>query len=263
MLFSSQEIADFINERFEPVWQSLRPVPRVTIDFQNGHVIRRTLQGNVATFICAPTGQVADILPGIYSAAGYLEQLTKLAEALRPLTEPHTNLATFISDYFRGDTLSRLRSGVSEEPNAGAQHFGVSVLGRGLYAALTGMMKRTKDTEPPDMALRAMSKAATQAPLKAAINPTYNRPAYESTVPPQSVRTLSSQETSQWEALIADTLVNERLRKERIHKYLRSLGAVQPGAVTRWLYREVLDADLDDPYLGLGKQLFDTYPFEN
>ena len=31
--------------------------------------------------------------------------------------------------------------------------------------------------------------------------------------------------------------------------------------MTRWLDREVLHADLDDPYLGLGKILFDTYPF--
>ena len=29
-----------------------------------------------------------------------------------------------------------------------------------------------------------------------------------------------------------------------------------PEQIKRWLYREVLHADLDDPYLGLGDALF-------
>jgi hypothetical protein len=35
----------------------------------------------------------------------------------------------------------------------------------------------------------------------------------------------------------------------------------RPEKVTRPLYRDVLHADLDDPYLGLGQALFGTYPF--
>ena len=31
--------------------------------------------------------------------------------------------------------------------------------------------------------------------------------------------------------------------------------------LTKWLYKEVLHADLDDPYLGLGNVLFANYPF--
>ena len=36
---------------------------------------------------------------------------------------------------------------------------------------------------------------------------------------------------------------------------------VKPDAMTKWLYRDVLDTDLDDPYLGLGKVLFSNHPF--
>jgi hypothetical protein len=109
-----------------------------------------------------------------------------------------------------------------------------------------------------------MSKAASQAPLKSAINPGYPRPSYEYATPPKSVPNLSPQETSQWQALINDTIVNERLRKENIHAKLRTAGgAARPETITKWLYKEILDSDLDDPYLGLGKQLFDTYPFEH
>jgi hypothetical protein len=36
---------------------------------------------------------------------------------------------------------------------------------------------------------------------------------------------------------------------------------VRPDEVTRPIYRDVLHADLDDPYLGLGEALFANYPF--
>ena len=34
-----------------------------------------------------------------------------------------------------------------------------------------------------------------------------------------------------------------------------------PAKVLKPIYKEVLHADLDDPYLGLGTALFENYPF--
>jgi hypothetical protein len=36
---------------------------------------------------------------------------------------------------------------------------------------------------------------------------------------------------------------------------------VQPEGVKKWLFKEVLAADLDDPTLGIGKLLDSRYPF--
>ena len=58
-----------------------------------------------------------------------------------------------------------------------------------------------------------------------------------------------------------DTRLNERVRRLQIHQHLAKVGSVSPQQVTKWMFREVLHADLDDPYLGLGKVLFDSYPF--
>jgi hypothetical protein len=55
--------------------------------------------------------------------------------------------------------------------------------------------------------------------------------------------------------------VNERIRRRAIHERLARLGAVGPDDVKKWLYKEVLHADLDDPLLGLGRLLNDNYPF--
>ena len=75
MLFSNDQVAQFINGYFEPVWEMVREVPIIRIDFGNGTVLTRTLHGNIATYVCAADGQVLDILAGIYTPAVYMAQL--------------------------------------------------------------------------------------------------------------------------------------------------------------------------------------------
>ncbi len=78
MLFSDENVAREINEKFEPIWVSVRDVPTVTIDFGKGHKIMRTLHGNVATHVLTADGTIVDILPGLYESQEYLAQLDQL-----------------------------------------------------------------------------------------------------------------------------------------------------------------------------------------
>ena len=87
MLFSNEEVAQFVNGNFEPAWEMVRPVPVIRIDFGNGQVATRTLHGNIASHVCAVDGQILDILPGIYTPPVYmaaLQQLRLLAASLGP-----------------------------------------------------------------------------------------------------------------------------------------------------------------------------------
>ena len=61
--------------------------------------------------------------------------------------------------------------------------------------------------------------------------------------------------------LVIDTRINEQHRRIQIHQYILQKGLTTPDDMHKWLYREVLHADLDDPYMGLGKVLFENYPF--
>jgi hypothetical protein len=61
--------------------------------------------------------------------------------------------------------------------------------------------------------------------------------------------------------LETDSHFNETVRRQQIHTYLAQAGPVTPPDLTKWLYRDVLHSDLDDPYLGLGETLFSSYPF--
>lgn len=58
-----------------------------------------------------------------------------------------------------------------------------------------------------------------------------------------------------------DTRHNETMRRPKVHAKLAELGMKPPEEITGWLYRDVLNADIEDPYLGLGDLLFSNYPF--
>jgi hypothetical protein len=62
------------------------------------------------------------------------------------------------------------------------------------------------------------------------------------------------QTLARWQALANDARINERNRRLQIHDRLAG-EALVPEQIKKWLYKEVLHTDLDDPYLGLGSVL--------
>lgn len=186
MLFSNPEVAKYINENFEPAWQSLRDVPIITVDFGGGRTIKRTLHGNIATYVCMPDGSVIDVLPGIYSPKAFVERLAEL----------HT--------------------------------FAVTKPGREQLLAYHQVRSRSGGKEVPQ---------GVFVPVKAELS-------------------------SKFPLLDEDVTHNERSRRAQIHSKLAAMGTmIYPAQIQKWLYKEVLHADLDDPYLGLGDALFASYPF--
>jgi hypothetical protein len=72
---------------------------------------------------------------------------------------------------------------------------------------------------------------------------------------------VTGEDVSSWKQLKEDTQLNETVRRRLIHEMLAEKGLVRPEAVVKRIYKDVLHADLDDPYLGLGNVLFANYPF--
>jgi hypothetical protein len=225
VLFSSEPIAAFINTHFEPCWESVRPVPLVTIDFGNGSKLTRTLNGNIATYVCSPDGRVLDILPGVYTPDAYLRQLEQLAllsryaqartsdESAQRLKEYHQRQAALLEK--------------NEPPAQFIESTGVSISGveKSIRLIVGGRSNR------------AINRVHSQQKVTAANS------------------------VANWKELAEDTRINETLHRRAIHAELAKLGPVPPSKITKWLYREVLHADLDDPMLGVGKLLEKNYPF--
>jgi hypothetical protein len=231
VLFSKPEVATFINRNFEPVWESVRAVPMVRIDFGNGTVVTRTLHGNIASYVCAADGQVLDVLPGIYAPAAYVERLYQLRL-----------LANYVDQQGQAKRAERLK----------AYH-------EGQRQALA------KKQPPPVFFNRAdMSKMLIEGGIKAVLLPGGKTPVRGKPLPAAAAelpKFRSKQELADWQLLVKDTEQNETLRRMQIHKMLASSDSVKPAAITKRLYKEVLHADLDDPYLGLGPVLFANYAF--
>src|SRR4029453_9263171 len=70
-LYSNKEISEFLRVNFVLHWQSVRPVPKVTIDFGDGRKLERTLTGNSAHYVLASDGTPLDVLPGLYSPLAF------------------------------------------------------------------------------------------------------------------------------------------------------------------------------------------------
>ncbi len=79
-LYSNKDIGNFLRVNYILHWQSVRPVPRVTIDFGDGRKLERTLTGNSAHYVLASDGTPLDVLPGLYSPPKFHQWLWELRD---------------------------------------------------------------------------------------------------------------------------------------------------------------------------------------
>jgi len=219
VLFSREDVSAFINQHFEPAWEMVRPVPIIRIDFGNGRTATRTLRGNIASYVCGVDGNVVDVLPGIYTPTAFTTALVMPRDLARDLER-----------FDAADGLARLR----DHHRARAQNLRAPA--RPARAVDVG--KVAIEVVVADVTLRQPSAT--------------NR---NETTPP---RPRTAAELAGWQPLVEDTRINETQRRLQIHDRLASSERVRPDQLKRWLYRDVLHADLDDPYMGLGGDFFEN-----
>ncbi len=229
MLFSRPDVANYINANFEAVWESVRPVPLVHIDFGNGTKLTRTLHGNIATYCCAADGQVLDIIAGVYDPEGYKARLEQLRL-----------LANYVDQEGVAKRTERLR----------AYH-------RGQVEAMQ------KDQPVPQLInVAMMMKARIEGGVKAVLVPG-GKAQPKKGEGQTKTEVVKGDDAATFKYLLDDTKANETVRRRQVSEMLASSDAVQRGQIVKKVYKDILLADLDDPYLGLGKTLFKDYPFKD
>lgn len=77
VLYPNAEVSAYLRDNYILHWQSVRPAPRITIDFGDGRKIERTITGNSIHYILDPAGNVIEALPGLYSPKAFLKYLTQ------------------------------------------------------------------------------------------------------------------------------------------------------------------------------------------
>jgi hypothetical protein len=80
-LYSNRSVSAYLRDHFILHWKTVRPVPRVTIDYGDGRRLERTLTGNSIHYILDAEGRAVDALPGLYGPAAFMRGLAQ-AEAV-------------------------------------------------------------------------------------------------------------------------------------------------------------------------------------
>jgi hypothetical protein len=97
MLYANEQVSNLLRERFVLHWQSVRPVPKLTIDFGDGRKMERTLTGNSIHYVLDSEGRVIDALPGMYGPGAFRRELERISSAAANLaasdTEDDRNIA--------------------------------------------------------------------------------------------------------------------------------------------------------------------------
>ncbi|HEX8733736.1 MAG TPA: hypothetical protein VF721_00300 [Pyrinomonadaceae bacterium] len=129
VLYSNAEISRFLRENYVLHWKSVRPAPKVTIDFGDGRKIERTLTGNSIHYLLDESGTIIDALPGLYSPQGFLKYITQAQKVSKiidgaPAADQRAALLKFRWLMF-DDILTKRRQAVAQakvklvEPKAG------------------------------------------------------------------------------------------------------------------------------------------------
>src|SRR4030095_10323509 len=108
VLYSNGAVSSLMREKFILHWQSVRPVPVITIDFGDGRKIERTITGNSIHYILDAAGQPIEAIPGLYGPQAFLRGLTEADTLFRSLagkTETQRQLA--LINYYR-DRINKI-----------------------------------------------------------------------------------------------------------------------------------------------------------
>ena len=234
MLFSDPKVSSFIRSNFVAAWEAVRPVPTVEIDFGNGRKLKRTVNGNIATYICDPTGRVVDVIPGLNTPEAYLESLryalnlyrASLASFEKTVIDYHAaNLETpTVYEWVRNDYAKAMVERLMR----------MSIDKRQELADKKGLGTRIV---PGPRTITDTAKSEIEMPVKK----------------------LTSEEAA---ILAADTEINRKERVPVIHRIL-SEKVVRPAEITKRIYKEALHCDLEAPYLGLISGAFNGGAYEN
>lgn len=81
VLYSNPQVSSVLREHFVLHWQSVRPAPRVTIDFGDGRKLEGTITGNSIHYVLDAEGRPLDALPGLYGPQAFLRSLIRVQGA--------------------------------------------------------------------------------------------------------------------------------------------------------------------------------------
>ncbi len=237
-LYPDPAVARVLREQFVLHWRSVRPVPKVRVDFGDGRVMERTLTGNSAHLVLDARGRVVDALPGLYGAKAFLRALEPAAALARAsdgkLAAYHRAAATAMLAAWLDD-LAAVGVRVRERSVAAAEAASTDAVWRAMAerhledARLSPVVAEVVHKLQPDAfqaGAIAMTKKMVEFPLLTKLMPLER-------------------------SIAEDTLRNERQLHRRVSERLATETCSDEAELTDWMYEQLFLMPLDDPWLGM------------
>ncbi len=80
MLYANAAISNELRNNWILHWESVRPVPKITIDFGDGRKLERTITGNSLHYVLSADGGIVDVLPGLWGPKEFLQEIREARE---------------------------------------------------------------------------------------------------------------------------------------------------------------------------------------
>ncbi|AFY36136.1 hypothetical protein [Calothrix sp. PCC 7507] len=275
-LYPNGEISQYLRDRYILHWQSVRPVPKVTVDFGDGRKLERTITGNSIHYILDSSGVPIDAIPGLYGPQAFLRQLVASEKAVKEYTKSQgVARVSFLRDYHRqslvasqrqwGADLAKLGiknlprlvempSGSNEAPNATT----AGTIAVAKMAVESPMLRNITSANRNQASLQEITDSATwqriaklytaDAKLDSQSVALIRTKRFAADKSDNLQRVINNFET----AMVLDTVRNEYTLHNQIHQWFMQGNVTNDvNALNEKVYAELFLTPNSDPWLGL------------
>lgn len=258
VLYADPRVADRLRDEYVLYWRSVRPAPKVTIDFGDGRKLMRTITGNSIHYVLDSEGRLIDALPGMYAPEAFLAALERAGQIARATTELDAILRHDALAEFHRAELVRL----TDELQVSLGRIG-ELEGSPLESALLGGALDTNNAAVQDIALweRLAEADSQRVKLHPASEQFVRRQLLQAGIANRLAVSKARAESPLLQAIAgferslhADTLRNEYVLHRLLHDWLSASAPRDFGELfvfNERVYAELFQAPLDDPWAGL------------
>ena len=265
LLYSNRQISAYLRANYVLHWKSERPAPVMTIDFGGGRRMQRTVTGNSIHYVLDAEGRPLDAIPGLYSAPAFLSLLREGVALHRAvaLAEKQGKRDRALSAYHTNAFLVSMRPRIGLSPLATANDYEgtrdqrLAVWTAGVLAPLKAMSE-SQVFEKISLDARALGwrDDVTRLISEAVTGPTTIDDNSRALIgakrasAPLSKASLSATLKRLEKAIAADTKINEKKLRPKLHEWLQDAPR-DLEALNRRVYDELFLTPGKDPWMGL------------
>jgi hypothetical protein len=239
VLYANSEVSQRLRDKFVLHWESVRPAPRITIDYGDGRKLERTITGNSIHYILDSEGRVIDALPGLYAPTAFVESLDAAEKiAHEASAKPDAERLALLSQYHR-DAGGTINARWEADAHAAGLSLTLMASGDAAWSKIAALHRTEARLDSGSRELiRVKNPTATQAAVVATSKCLVEDP---------MLRAIRNFEQS----IAVDTAQNEYLLHSKIHEWLAQSPATDLRHFNNRVYAELFLTPNSDAWLGL------------